>query len=267
MSIHQFDTDIAKEYGIESAILIGNIYFWIEKNKANEKHFYDGTFWTYNSIKAFNELFPYISESTIRRSLKSLEEKGLIKTGNYNKAGYDRTTWYSITEKGFCILNKSICSNQQMDLAKSANGFSQNDKPIPDINTDNKPNKKQDTAKTVEMFNTFYSQYPKKVDKTDALKVFTVLINKGVTLEYIMAKLDIYKKKIEKEKTEQKYIRGTARFLRTLEDYEDQSSFPKPSSSSTYKTVTDCPDCRVELNPYRICPKCGIEYDVMGKKL
>lgn len=140
MSQHNFDTDIAKEYGIESAIIIQNLSFWIEKNKANGSHFHDGSYWTYNSIKAFNELFPYMSESTIRRTLKSLEENGIIKTGNYNKVGYDRTMWYAITEKGFSILNKSICHFEQIESSKTSNGISQSSEPIPD----NKPVKKQD---------------------------------------------------------------------------------------------------------------------------
>ena len=53
---HSFDVELAKEYGILEAILIQNIYFWIEKNKANKKHFYDGRYWTYNSKKAFSEM-------------------------------------------------------------------------------------------------------------------------------------------------------------------------------------------------------------------
>ena len=63
---HSFDVELAKEYGILEAILIQNIYFWIEKNKANKKHFYDGRYWTYNSKKAFSEMFPYASERQIK---------------------------------------------------------------------------------------------------------------------------------------------------------------------------------------------------------
>jgi DNA-binding PadR family transcriptional regulator len=160
MSVHQFDTEIAKEYGIESAVLLSNICFWIEKNKANEKHFYDGTYWTYNSIRAFSELFPYMSGSTIRRSLKRLESEGIIGTGNYNKVAYDRTIWYSITEKGFDLLNNSICHFDKIDLHKNENEFSQNVKPIPDIkpddktqivNTDNKNEHEQDKKQETEM--------------------------------------------------------------------------------------------------------------------
>ena len=130
---HSFNIELAKEYGILEAILLKNIWFWIEKNRANEKNFYDGTYWTYNSTRAFNELFPYASESSIKRALKSLQEKGIIKTGNYNKSFYDRTLWYAFTDLGY-----SIVSNRQMEVNKSSNGNEQNGLTIPDINTDNK---------------------------------------------------------------------------------------------------------------------------------
>lgn len=107
MSEHSFDIDIAKEYGIEEAILLKNINYWIEKNEANGKNFYDGYYWTYNSIKAFKELFPYMSEKKIRNTLNKLIENGLIITGCYNSDVRDRTLWYAITEKGKSILPKS----------------------------------------------------------------------------------------------------------------------------------------------------------------
>lgn len=130
---HSFNIELAKEYGILEAILLKNIWFWIEKNRANEKNFYDGTYWTYNSTRAFNELFPYASESSIKRALKSLQEKGIIKTGNYNKSSYDRTLWYAFTD-----LGESIVSNRQMETNKSSNGNEQNGLTIPDINTNDK---------------------------------------------------------------------------------------------------------------------------------
>ena len=58
---HSFDVEIAKEYGVLEAILLNNLWFWVEKNRANNVNYYDGYYWTFNSTKAFNELFPYAS--------------------------------------------------------------------------------------------------------------------------------------------------------------------------------------------------------------
>lgn len=128
---HQFDIDVAKEIGIVPAIILNNLYWWIDKNRANERHFYDGYYWTYNSRKAFAEQFPYLNEAKIRYTLEKLVEEGYVITGNYNKSTYDRTLWYAITEKGYSILQ-----NPQIHLRKLSNGSDKNFKPIPDINTD-----------------------------------------------------------------------------------------------------------------------------------
>ena len=132
---HSFDIDIAKEYGMPAAVLLCHINHWVMKNEANGTNFHDGKYWTYNSIKAFNDLFPYMSEKVIRTALQKLENEGLIETGNYNAAAYDRTTWYALTQNGKCI-----CTKGQMDLSQKANGFAPQGEPIPDINTDIKPN-------------------------------------------------------------------------------------------------------------------------------
>ena len=126
--IHYFDVDIAARYGIPSAVLLHNLQHWIEKNKANEKNFNDGYYWTYNSKKAFAELFPYMTARQVDTALKKLIDDGVIITGNYNKSAYDRTLWYAITKKGYSILQ-----NCEMEETKVLNANNRNVEPIPDI--------------------------------------------------------------------------------------------------------------------------------------
>lgn len=162
---HFFNIELAKDYSIDEAVLLQNLYFWIEKNKANNKHFYDGEYWTYNSMEAFTKLFPYWTTSQVRRVLSNLENNGLIKKGNYNKASYDRTTWYSITTNGLSYFDKCICQNQQMEVSESTNASDENSGPIPYINTDNKPDVKTDSKdhpnKLADHFDEFWNEYPK----------------------------------------------------------------------------------------------------------
>ena len=128
MSRHSFDPMIAKQVGVNAAVIYQNILWWAEKNAANGKHEHDGLWWTYNSITAFEELFPYMTAKQIRTALTKLEDDGLVAVGCYNKSQYDRTKWYS-----------PICPTGQMDLPIGANGFDQKGRPIPVINTDDKP--------------------------------------------------------------------------------------------------------------------------------
>ena len=125
---YSFNTDVAKEVGLNAASIYNNIKFWCAKNRANNKHFHDGQYWTYNSVKAMEIMFDFLSPAQIRTSLKKLEEHGFIRSGNFNKASYDRTKWY-------CDLDK-------LHLSFLANGFVMDSKPIPYINTDNKPDSK-----------------------------------------------------------------------------------------------------------------------------
>lgn len=96
---HSFDVEIAKKYGINQAIILNHLGFLIEKNRANDKHYHDGKYWAYTSKKAFSELLPYMTERQISYALDKLEKEGLIIKGNYNESHYDRTLWYSLTQK------------------------------------------------------------------------------------------------------------------------------------------------------------------------
>jgi DNA-binding PadR family transcriptional regulator len=151
---HSFNTYIAKNYGIECAIILENIYFWCKKNEANG-HLTNGEPWTYNSVKAFNELFDYLSASAITRALKKLEENGLIKTGCFNTNSYDRTKWYCITDKAkefFDVCNQqkksdeSICQNGEWNNQNEKSNSQKEQMNISDINTDNKPFINTDTS-------------------------------------------------------------------------------------------------------------------------
>lgn len=134
--VHFFDIRIAKLYGINCAVILQNIWHWVQKNEANGTNFYDGSYWTYNSTKAFAKQFPYLSQRQIETALKKLRDDGIIKTGNYNAVQYDRTLWYAVTEKG-----KSILHGCEMEITPKGNGFTPEGKPIPDINADGTSNR------------------------------------------------------------------------------------------------------------------------------
>jgi len=136
--IHSFDSDIAKQYGLVEAILLQNFAFWIAKNEANERNYFDGRYWTYNSIKAFQELFPYLTKRKIEYAISKLIDKGVLQTGNYNSDRRDRTVWYALTDFGKCIvqnceMHSPVLGNASADFVKCIN--TDNKQQI--INTDN----------------------------------------------------------------------------------------------------------------------------------
>ena len=131
---HYFNTEIAKEVGVNAAVILENIAHWVLKNKANDKNFYDGHYWTYNSRTAMTALFPYLSEKQVRYALDALRKADMVITGNYNKSSYDRTLWYTVSDS---------CAKKYfpelLDWPKMANELDCVGQPIPDINTNNKP--------------------------------------------------------------------------------------------------------------------------------
>ena len=141
---HIFDIEIAKTYGVNAAILLENLGYWIKQNEANETNYYDGYYWTFNSRRAYREIFPYMSERQIDTAFRKLIDGGLVITGHYNKLAYDRTLWYALTQKGKCILH---FDGMETDILQ--NGNNQNVKPIPDINTDKNTNVNADKNTTV----------------------------------------------------------------------------------------------------------------------
>lgn len=173
-----FNVEIAQKLGVNEAIIIRNFQYWLQKNKANNANFYEGRFWTYNSIAAFCKIFPFWTERQIRNILKNLTDSKILIKGNFNKNPYDKTIWYSIDEDVLNMLISdnneflsdkksddpiqnqsestetvdltnlshrfdksvtSICQNGHIDLTNQAHRCDQNVKPIPCVNTDSKP--------------------------------------------------------------------------------------------------------------------------------
>lgn len=96
---YYFSLNIAKDLGVEEAIMLHNIYFWVKLNRDQNINFHNERYWTYNSAREFSELFPFWSEGQIRRILKNLKSKDYIDVDCFNRAGYDKTRWYTVTRK------------------------------------------------------------------------------------------------------------------------------------------------------------------------
>lgn len=105
------------------AIILQQIHYWLVKN-INIK---DGYSWVYNSIKDWNKQFKWLSEPTLKRKFKSLEDKGLLIIGNYNKAKFDRTKWYRIDYDALDKMVQALYQNDTTIVSKRYNAKYQND--------------------------------------------------------------------------------------------------------------------------------------------
>jgi hypothetical protein len=132
MATHCFNTEIASDLGVNGAVFIQNLAFWIEQNSANHRHFYEGTYWTYNTAEALLRLFPYFSKDQLRTVIQKAIDKGYMKKGNFNKSSYDRTLWYSLTEKAtkyYPEITKNFEQISDVSLEEEKGLESSNDAP------------------------------------------------------------------------------------------------------------------------------------------
>ena len=210
MTMHHFDIADAEKYGVDRAIILNNLRFWLTHKKANETHINEYKhpkdsnhplngkkfYWTYNSHKAFAKLFPYWTENKIKKDLLWLEKQGVIIKSKFNKANYDQTNWYSIPHE------YSLCQKEPSDSAdlhhpivpNGTNRSCQTEQPIPYINTNINTDTKRSCATEIApvenepdpidlAFKQTWEQWPNKVARKPALKAFTALCKKNPKID------------------------------------------------------------------------------------
>ena len=223
---HSFDIDIAKEYGVNEAIILYNIAFWVDTNRKNDRNLFDGRYWTYNSAKAFQEQFPYMSVRTIQRVIKNLIDNGLILSGKFSSDSRNRTNYYTLTDYGAsitidwrvalrqngntgydklteCLFNKNTNSNTDIN-------DSNNDIHIPPIS----PTLASEKEKIELLFADFWKAYPKKVKKQNALREFKKIKDIENLMPVILADIDLKKQSKDWTKENGQYIPDPERYIK-----------------------------------------------------
>ena len=169
-----FNVEIAKRYGVDGAVLIHALYWWIRKNAANGRHYYEGRTWTYNSWAAFAKLFPFWSPKQIRRITTNLRNDGALLSMQRNDAGFDRTMWYALSDEILGIYGEDdmpkrvqcIGPNGPMDAPKRANDITVS-KPVnntPPIVPPKGENTKKFTPPTVDEVRAYCEERKNTVD-------------------------------------------------------------------------------------------------------
>jgi hypothetical protein len=131
---HHFDVATAIKYGVEKAVILYNLRWWIKKNLANKKNVKKldekKYVWTYNSARAFATLFPYMKAKSIGRWLRELEEDKVIIVGNFNRRSGDNTKWFTMPE--FEIVEEIGGEQNDTPLSQNGQAMSENEQAIPD---------------------------------------------------------------------------------------------------------------------------------------
>lgn len=114
---------LATEIGLNESIVLQQMHYWLKKSNHN----YDGRHWIYNSFPEWQKHFPFWSVMTIKRAVYSLEKQNLLYVGNYNKAKFDKTKWYSINYEKLEGMKRPSYQNDTTSVSKRNDGVYQND--------------------------------------------------------------------------------------------------------------------------------------------
>ena len=92
---------------VHEAIILQQVQYWLSRSN----FVFNGRKWVYNTLDEWHEQFPWITKKSVGDKFRSLEKKGILIVGNFNKLKYDRTKWYSID---YDKLN-SLINNENID--------------------------------------------------------------------------------------------------------------------------------------------------------
>lgn len=164
MKEHHFEIEDANKYGVEKAIILYNITFWLDKNKANHRNIHrykddNDYYWTFNSAASFAKMFTYFNARSISRWIKEMDDEGVLLRASFNRHKYDKMSWYSTPQY--------IVTPRQNDegFRQNDEGFRQNDQPIPD-------NKQQIIKADVSYKSEVPSQHENGNDVNSILSIF-----------------------------------------------------------------------------------------------
>lgn len=88
------DVELAQAIGLNEAIVVQQLNYWLNSKTAK---IIDGKPWIYNTYQQWQtDNFPFWSVKTIKRVFSKLEKQGIVVSGNFNRAGFDKTKWYTI---------------------------------------------------------------------------------------------------------------------------------------------------------------------------
>lgn len=109
----------------DEAIVLQQLHYWLSRTNNVQS---DGHKWIYNSMADWLKQFPWIqSRARLTRYFDDLEKRGLIITGNFNKAKFDKTKWYRIDYDALTDLEQRLYQNESTSDSKQDNGVSQNE--------------------------------------------------------------------------------------------------------------------------------------------
>ncbi len=102
---------LAATVGLTEAIILQQVHYWAVLNEEAGRNLKDGSYWTYNTYREWQEQLPFWSEGTIKRAVLNLEKQGLLISARFNGNGFDKTKWYRVNYKALTAIAQNALSH------------------------------------------------------------------------------------------------------------------------------------------------------------
>ena len=108
---------LAVAVGLNEALLLQQIHYWLQRSTTR----IGGHVWVYNSVRQWRDQFPFWSDDTIARGLKSLRSRGVIVAEALSQDPRDRSLYYRIDYSAMPECITAICGNGHTQIAAISN--------------------------------------------------------------------------------------------------------------------------------------------------
>jgi hypothetical protein len=119
ITYHLVSYELTKYLNQDESILLNQILYWISKC-GREIAGQEGK-WIYNSLAEWHKQFSYWSMYKLRKTIKSLEDLGLIKSIKVNAKRWNHTKWYTINYSEYKKLLKKIDTKEHINKSSTLN--------------------------------------------------------------------------------------------------------------------------------------------------
>jgi hypothetical protein len=174
---HSFLIEDAKKHGIPAACILYHLKY-LQQTKVDKSHeTHEGKHWVNYTYQSMSNTFPYLGIEQVRRIMKKLTDDGVVIKDHLSKQRFNRELYWHVP---FVEIDGSDVSKSTDDhVSKSTDVLHpSNVKPL-------------HTGEDIDSFETFWSAYPRKVNKKGAGDKFRALSPE----EKLLAITDVLRRK------------------------------------------------------------------------
>ncbi len=239
---------LAVKVGLNGALFLQQLHYWIlRSNNVREN-----TVWVFKSLDEWiEEDFPFMSRSTLKRTISDLKKADLIITKTFNKMKIDKTNWYTINYKKLESMSQPWVQNEPSIGSKWTYSEVQNEPTnnqrihreyiySPDTSIDDSSEEKPNEVVMTDEHKIVIDYLNQKAgtryeyNSTKTITLLNTLFRKGYTVDDIKKVIDIKCNEWLPKESMRMYLRPRTLFSNKFEDYLNQEI--KPQVTTTKKT-------------------------------